>query len=92
MEVFLPSTSCERPRLLLLGRHGHTQDGLLACCGDGGADSDAETSCEEFSPATGTWARTGHSLQEWREDHVSWSVEEGTILMGEPGMGLHQSL
>ena len=38
-------------------------------------------SCEEFSPATGTWART-HTLQEDREDHVSWSVEEGTLLMG----------
>ena len=83
VEVFLPSTStsCELPRLLV-GRHGHTQDGLIACGGDGGADSSAETSCEEFSPTTGTWARTGHTLQEWREDHVSWSVEEGTLLMG----------
>ena len=40
------------------------------------------TSCEEFSPATGTWALTNHTLQEERASHVSWSVEEGSILMG----------
>ena len=80
--MFLPSTStsCLMSASLVIGRYGHTQDGLLAC--GGGYDSDAPTSCEEFSPATGTWARTNHTLQEERRDHVSWSVEEGTILMG----------
>ena len=79
-EVFLPatSTSCQLPGLVL-PRYYHTQDNLLVCGGDG---SDAETSCEEFSPATGTWARTSHTLQQERGDHVSWSVEEGTLLMG----------
>ena len=80
-EVFLPATSasCELPGLVL-GRSGHTQAGLLVCGGRGG--SDAMTSCEQFSPATGTWARTSHTLQQERGDHVSWSVEEGTLLMG----------
>ena len=79
-EVFLPSTSttCQMPGLAV-ARDGHTQDGLLLC---GGYDYEADTSCEEFSPSTGSWARTRHSLQEQRRDHVSWSVEEGTLLMG----------
>ena len=65
------------------GRYDHTLDGLLACggcCND--ADGiDAGDSCEEFNPATGTWALS-HTLQHGRSEHVSWSVEEGTILMG----------
>ena len=79
-EVFLPatSTSCQLPGLVL-GRNGHTQDGLIVC---GGRDGDSPTTCEELSPATGTWVRTNHTLQEGRFDHVSWSVEEGTLLMG----------
>ena len=78
--MFLPSisTSCELPGLVVR-RYDHTQDGLLAC---GGLDSEAGYSCEEFSPATGTWARTSHTLQKSRYGHVSWSVEEGTLLMG----------
>ena len=80
-EVFLPSTStsCQLPGLVL-ERDGHTQDNLLLC--GGGYGSDALTSCEEFSPAPGTWARTSHTLQHQRASHVSWSVEEGTLLMG----------
>ena len=80
-EVFLPSTStsCQLPGLVL-ERYFHTQDNLLVCGGD--FYDDAMTSCEEFSPATGTWARTNHTLQERRYAHVSWSVEEGTLLMG----------
>ena len=86
VEVFLPSnsTSCRLPGLVL-GRSSHTQAGLLACGGyyeTYDDDAEAETSCEEFSPATGTWARTSHTLQESRYGHVSWSVEEGTLLMG----------
>ena len=78
--MFLPSisTSCELPGLVVR-RYDHTLDGLLAC---GGLDSDAGYSCEEFSPATGTWALTDHTLQDVRNQHVSWKVEEGTILMG----------
>ena len=64
-------------------KQDHSLDGLLLC---GGADDDeyvgAATSCEEFSPATGTWARTSHTLQDGRNQHVSWTMEEGTILMG----------
>ena len=80
VEVFLPatSTSCKLPGLVLEREH-HAQDGLLVCGGD---NSDTWYSCEEFSPATGTWARTNHSLQRQRYNHVSWSVEEGTLLMG----------
>ena len=63
----------------MVARQDHTLDGFLAC---GGYNSDALTSCEEFSPATGTWALTSHTLQEYRYGHVSWSVEEGTLLMG----------
>ena len=79
-EVFLPSTStsCQLPGLVL-GRYRHTQDTFLLC---GSTYSDAWTSCEEFSPATGTWALTNHTLQKSRYGHVSWSVEEGTLLMG----------
>ena len=79
-EVFLPSTStsCQLPGLVV-GRYEHTQDNLLVC---GSYYSDAGHSCEEFSPATGTWARTSHTLQQSRYGHVSWSVEEGTLLMG----------
>ena len=80
-EGFLPatSTSCQLPGLVL-ERDRHTQDGLLVC---GGCCSyDAKTSCEQFSPATGTWARTSHTLQQQRASHVSWCVEEGTLLMG----------
>lgn len=56
----------------------HTQDGLLAC---GGVRYPG--SCEEFQPATGTWAQTAHTLQHWRKAHVSWSLgAEGTQLMG----------
>ena len=77
-EVFLPSTStsCQLPGLAV-GRNQHTQDNLLLC----GGYYNAETSCEEFSPATGTWALS-HTLQQERDGHVSWSVEEGTLLMG----------
>ena len=80
VEVFLPSTAttCQLPRQVL-ARQDHTQDGLLVC---GGCCGDVLTSCEEFSPATGTWALTNHTLQEGRFCHVSWSVEEGTLLMG----------
>ena len=79
-EVFHPatSTSCQLPGMVER-REGHTLEGLLACGGD--VYTDAGHSCEEFSPATGTWALT-HTLQEARYDHVSWSVEEGTLLMG----------
>ena len=78
-EVFLPasSTSCLVSASLVQERQDHSQEGLLLCGG-----SEALTSCEEFSPATGTWARTSHTLQEYRYRHVSWSVEEGTLLMG----------
>ena len=66
------------------GRYDHTLDGLLACggcCND--ADGiDAGDSCEEFNPATSTWVLTNHTLQKRRYGHVSWSVEEGTLLMG----------
>ena len=48
----------------------------------GGRDGDAPTTYEEFSPPTGTWALTSHTLQEERASHVAWSVEEGTVLMG----------
>ena len=60
-EVFLPSTatSCELPELVVR-RSDHTLDGFLAC---GGYNSDALTSCEEFSPTTGTWALTTHTLK-----------------------------
>ena len=83
--MFLPSisTSCELPGLVVR-RYDHTLDVLLAC---GGLDSDAGYSCEEFSPATGTWALTNHTLQEDRFDHVSWTVEEGTMLMGGANSG-----
>ena len=80
-EVFLPSTStsCQLPGLVVKRRE-HTQDNLLLC---GGYSDEALTSCEKFSPATGTWALTSHTLQVYREGHVSWSLEsEGTILMG----------
>ena len=79
-EVFLPSTStsCELPGLVE-GRYYHTQEGLLLC---GAFEGGAGHSCEEFSPGTGTWATTSHILEEERHNHVSWSVEEGTILMG----------
>ena len=75
-EVFLPGTgsSCLVSASLVLDRFWHSQDGLLACGG---------TTCEQFSPATGAWALTSHTLQVYREGHVSWSLEpEGTILMG----------
>ena len=80
-EVFLPSTStsCQLPGLVL-GRVDHTMAGLLLCGGCCGGE--ARSSCEQFRPATGTWARTSHTLQQERGDHVSWSVEEGTLLMG----------
>ena len=82
-EVFLPSTatSCELPGLVLK-RVEHSLDGFLACGGGCFGDIDPRTSCEEFSPATGTWALPNHPLQEERASHVSWSVEEGTLLMG----------
>ena len=79
-EVFHPatSTSCQLPGMVER-REDHTLEGLLACGGD--VYTEAGHSCEEFSPATGTWALTS-TLQEARYDHVSWSVEEGTLLMG----------
>ena len=77
--MFRPATatSCLVSASLVQERQDHSQEGLLLCGG-----SEALTSCEEFSPATGTWARTSHNLQERRGAHVSWSVEEGTQLMG----------
>ena len=82
-EVFLPatSTSCLVSGSLVTGRYSHTLDNLLAC---GGREDDGygATTCEEFSPAAGTWARTNHTLQEERQGHVSWTMEEGTVLMG----------
>ena len=79
-EVFLPSTStsCQLPGLAV-GRKYHTQDSLLAC---GCEFNSCKHSCEEFIPATGTWATFVHTLQEERGFQVSWTVEEGTILMG----------
>ena len=64
---------------MVVARSAHTLDTFLIC---GGEASQAWSSCEQFSPATGTWALTNHTLQEKRETHVSWSVEEGTLLMG----------
>ena len=83
-EVFLPftSTSCKLPGMVF-ERYGHTLDNLLACggcCVDTGYGE--FRNCEEFSPATGLWTNTFHTLQEERYGHVSWSVEEGTLLMG----------
>ena len=77
-EVFHPatSTSCQLPRMVL-DRYGHTQDNLLLCGGDG--DSEAATTCEQFSPATGTWARPSHTLQDERASHVSWHTADGGI-------------
>ena len=80
--MFLPSTStsCLLSASLVQPRRSHSQDGLLLC--GGCCEHDAEHSCEEFSPATGNWARTNHTLQERRVAHMSWRVEpEGTILM-----------
>ena len=81
-EVFLPSTStsCQLPWMVFM-RSEHTLDNLLACggcCGDTGGFRN----CEEFNPATGLWTNTFHTLQQERQGHVSWTVEEGTILMG----------
>ena len=82
-EVFLPATSasCQLAPRLQLPRESHSLAGLLACGGT--FNSEAATTCEQFSPATGAWALTSHTLQVYREGHVSWSLEpEGTILMG----------
>ena len=71
-EVFLPptSTSCQLPGLVARhGRDRHSQDGLLAC-GGGCCGPDPDTSCEEFRPATGTWARTNHTVQQERWGHT----------------------
>ena len=68
--MFLPSTStsCQLPSLEV-ERENHSQDGLLLCGGTFSSDT-----YEEFSPATGTWARTNHTLQEERgmgqSDHI----------------------
>ena len=64
-------------------------------------EEEEEEACvtrEEFIPATGTcWATTGHTLLEGRAGqatrHLSWtvvhSVEEITILIGDPTVRLH---
>ena len=85
-EVFIPSsgTSCLLPNIPE-SRTDHSLNGFLLC-GDY-YDSEKGHSCLQFDPSSGTWARTGHTLLQWRAQHVSWTVAEGTILMGGSNTG-----
>ena len=76
VEIYNPTTrtSCSLPQFP--ETRSHTQNGDLACGGDGGSQS-----CDKWNSATGTWIRT-NELRERRIEHVSWSTSSGIYLIG----------
>ena len=58
-------------------RGGHTINNNTVCGGNGGTDT--ETSCDQLTSAG--WTRS-HTLKYNREEHSSWEVEDGIILLG----------
>ena len=77
MEVFNPTTKtgCLLPSLPD-ERVDHTMDSLEIC---GGFYSSPTNTCITFT--SGQWV-TSHALTEQRWEHISWSTDAGTILMG----------
>ena len=78
VEVFSPSgvpIPCTVPPLPA-SRHGHTQDGLVAC---GGYRYANRRNCVSL---TGRGWQESHQLQQRREDHSSWRSSAGLLLMG----------
>ena len=82
-EIYNPltKTSCSLPKFPEAeDRYYHSQEGDLACGGEGSSSS-TRTTCVKWSPASGTWTRS-HSLSVGRYDHVSWATGSGVYLMG----------
>ena len=80
VEVFVPSSnySCLLPAVpSLFGRSYHTQNGFLMC----GGNFESKT-CLNFNSSIGAWTNISDTLKVERNGHVSWSVKEGTIILG----------
>ena len=84
VEVYIPAsnTTCSLSKLPE-ARYYHTQDGGLACGGDGGS-SNTETTCVKWSSDSGSWSQS-HTLRQERNYHLSWATEDGVYLMGGEG-------
>ena len=78
-EVFLPSTnsSCQL-HSLYWECSSHTQNGPLLC---GSSYRDGAHDCLNFNSSSG-WFEPKHHFMVDRSSHVSWTVDDGTILMG----------
>ena len=81
-EIYNPLTkaSCSLPQLPD-DRYWHTQEGDLACGGEGSQSSG--TTCVKWSPVSGTWTKS-HTLRQERYAHVSWATTSGVYLIGGP--------
>ena len=81
VEIYNPVTNtiCSLPELPD-ARNEHTQDGELACGGDGDS-SNTLTTCVKWSSESGSWTQS-HTLRQRRIWHVSWATEDGVYLMG----------
>ena len=79
-EIYNPLTkaSCSLPQLPD-DRYWHTQEGDLACGGEGSQSSG--TTCVKWSPVSGTWTKS-HTLRQARNGHVSWASASGVYLIG----------
>ena len=80
VEVFSPSgvpLSCTVPPLPSFRRY-HTQDGLVACSGEGDTTG-TRTTCIIL---TGGGWQESHQLQDDRLGHSSWRSPAGLLLMG----------
>ena len=82
VELYNPATktSCTLPKLPE-ARKDHTQDGELACGGQGGIYNTTRT-CVKWSSDSGSWTQS-HTLGQIRYGHdESWNTEDGVYLMG----------
>ena len=79
VEVISPggNVSCSVPDMPQ-PRRSHTMNNNIVCGGDG-AGTDTLTSCYQLT--TAGWTRS-HTLKYLRDDHFSWEVEDGIILLG----------
>ena len=88
VEIYLPSnnTICSLPELPKGRRKvDHTQDGPLACGGEG-----SWKTWDLWSQ--GHWTRQPFSLRKVRFNHVSWATSSGVYLMGGMVNGLNTEL
>ena len=79
-EIYDPSTktSCSLPKLPDL-RFRHSQVGGMLC---GGGPVALQKTCVWWTPDSGTWTQSPHTLRHERQGHMSWDKSSLVYLIG----------